>query len=198
MLTYALRTLGRLPQMLSMVLVVGADHLARAESVLARSGPWPVPIRLAVGGAERQDSVASGLSYTDAAADLIVIHDAARPFVSLQGVTACVEAAEETGAAIVAIPAHDTIKFVGADHLVAGTLDRRTIWLAQTPQAFRADLLRQAYAQAERDGYTATDDATLVERLGARVRVVAGEVTNRKITTPEDLRWAEWYAGLRE
>ncbi len=198
MLTYALRTLAELPQILSMVLVVGADQLDRAESVLAGFGPWPVPIHVAMGGAERQDSVASGLARTDPAADLILVHDAARPFVSLRSVVGCVEAAAMTGAAIVAVPAHDTIKSVDADGLVGETLDRRTIWLAQTPQTFRADLLRQAYAQAERDGYTATDDAMLVERLGARVRVVPGEAANRKITTPEDLQWAEWYVGLRK
>lgn len=193
MLTYSLRTLGQLPGMLSIVLVVGSDQHDRARSVLAKFGPWPVPIHLAVGGAERQDSVAAGLACADSAADLIVVHDAARPFVSMQAATECLEAAAASGAAIVAIPAHDTVKVVATDHVVVETLDRKTIWLAQTPQAFRTGLLRQSYARAQHDGYVATDDAMLVERLGIPVRVVAGEAANRKITTPDDLQWAEWY-----
>jgi len=143
------------------------------------------------GGAERQDSVAAGLARVDAAADLVIVHDAARPFVSLACLTACVEAAAAGGAAIVAVPAHDTVKRVDASGVIVDTPDRRTIWLAQTPQVFRFALLRRAYEQAQHDGFVGTDDASLVERLGAPVRVVPGEPRNRKITTPDDLLWAE-------
>ena len=91
------------------------------------------------------------------------------------------------------MPARDTIKLVGANGAVEQTLDRDAIWLAQTPQVFRTALLRQAYELTSRDADVATDDAALVERLGATVRVVPGEWANQKITTPQDLEWAEWY-----
>jgi 2-C-methyl-D-erythritol 4-phosphate cytidylyltransferase len=194
---YSLRTLGALPGMLSLVLVVGAGDEQRTADMLQQYGPWPVPVRVARGGAERQDSVAAGLALVDGGADLVAVHDAARPFVSPSAVQACVDAAARTGAAILALPARDTVKLVGADDSITRTIDRQTIWLAQTPQVFRSHLLRQAYEQAQRDGLVATDDAALIERLGITVCVVRGEATNLKITTPDDLRWAEWYLRSR-
>ncbi len=192
MALYSLRTLSRVPGMTSIALVVASEHIEQATTVLERYGPWPTLIRVAAGGSERQDSVAAGLQLLDPAVDLVMVHDAARPFVSLACVSACVEAAAATGAAILALPAQDTVKVVDRQGTVTGTLDRHSLWLAQTPQVFRAALLRQAHDRARREGCLATDDAALVERLGAPVRVVAGEPSNRKITTPDDLRWAEW------
>lgn len=193
MVIYALRTLVQLPNLVAIVLVVSADHHEKAAVLLSQSGPWPVPVLLARGGAERQDSVTAGLALVDAAAELIVVHDAARPFASRHCFEACIAAATRHGAAIVALPAHDTIKVVDAAGKITETLDRRRIWLAQTPQAFHANLLRRAYACARADGYAGTDDAMLVERLGATVHVVPGSTENRKITTPEDRDWAESY-----
>src|SRR5205823_5024356 len=108
---------------------------------------------------ERQDSVAAGLALVDATTDLVAIHDAARPFVSRSCITACIAAAASADAAILAVPARDTVKLVGGDETITRTIDRQTIWLAQTPQVFRRALLCQAYEQARRDGYVATDDA---------------------------------------
>ena len=195
MVLYALRTLAQLPDLVSIVLAVSADHHEQAAVLLAHSGPWAAPVVLARGGAERQDSVAAGLALVDTTADLIIVHDAARPFVSLSCFEACVASAAYHGAAIVALPAHDTIKVVNAAGEITATLDRRTIWLAQTPQAFHANLLRRAYARAQADSCAATDDAMLVERLGATVHVVPGSSQNRKITTPEDREWAESYVA---
>jgi 2-C-methyl-D-erythritol 4-phosphate cytidylyltransferase len=194
MAVYCLRTLSAVPGLGSTTLVVSAGFKAAAAAVLELYGPWPVPIRLTCGGAERQDSVAAGLAVTTPEANLVIVHDAARPFVSLACITSCIEAATACGAAIAAIPTRDTVKEVAPSFSITRTLDRQTIWLAQTPQVFRADLLRRAYEQAWHEGQVGTDDAALVERLGHTVRVVAGEATNLKITTPEDLRWAEWYA----
>jgi 2-C-methyl-D-erythritol 4-phosphate cytidylyltransferase len=196
MVVYPLRTLARLSSVTSLILVVSAEYIRPAQALVDQYGPWPVPVRLARGGAERQDSVAAGLALVDASAELVLVHDAARPFVSLACGDACVAAAAVHGAAIVAVPACDTVK-VADDHSITQTLDRRRIWLAQTPQAFRTTVLREAYARAKRDGFTATDDAALVERLGMTVRIVPGEPTNQKITTPDDLRWAEWYLANR-
>jgi 2-C-methyl-D-erythritol 4-phosphate cytidylyltransferase len=197
MVVYSLRTLAAVPELKSIVLVIAAEHQQAAADAVKGSAPWPAPVRFVEGGAERQDSVAAGLRALDPGVDLVIVHDAARPFVSRACVNAGVEAAARVGAAIVALPVHDTVKRVGADGSIVQTLDRRNIWLAQTPQVFRADVLRRAYAQAARDGYAATDDAALVERIGEPVQVVPGEPTNRKITTPDDLRWAEWYVEHR-
>jgi 2-C-methyl-D-erythritol 4-phosphate cytidylyltransferase len=193
LLVHALSVLRGLHDLKSIVLVVGADHTNRARELLEQHGPWPVAVDVTAGGLERQDSVAAGLAKIGDATELVIVHDAARPFVSPACVSACIEAAAVGGAAIAAVPATDTLKLVDDDATIERTLERQRIWLAQTPQVFRAALLRRAYAQAARDGYIGTDDAALVEHMGASVRVVPGESTNRKITTPEDLRWAEWH-----
>jgi len=196
MVVYPLRTLAQLSNVDSVILVVDSNHVGHAQSLVDRYGPWSVAIQVARGGAERQDSVAAGLALVDARTQLVVVHDAARPFISLAAAAACVNAAAAHGAAIVAVPVCDTVKLAN-DHAITQTLDRQRIWLAQTPQVFHTTILREAYAQAGRDRVVATDEAALVERLGATVRIVPGEPTNLKITTPEDLRWAEWYLTTR-
>jgi len=193
MAIYALRTLTRVPEVASILLVISPDQEARARQVINRFGPWRLPVQLVHGGAERQDSVAAGLAAVQAAAALVLVHDAARPFVSATCVRVCIDTAAMHGAAIAAVAAHDTVKLAGPDGVIVETLDRGRIWLAQTPQVFRTVLLREAYAKARRDGYVGTDDAALVERLGHPVRIVPGDSINRKITTPDDLQWAEWY-----
>jgi 2-C-methyl-D-erythritol 4-phosphate cytidylyltransferase len=193
---HALQTFARLPQTRQLLLVVARDFLDDAHFLVA-AGPHPTRnTEIVVGGAERQDSVAAALAHVGDA-DLVAVHDAARPFVRSETIHACAAAAAETGAAIVALPARDTIKIADAAGCIAATPDRRTIWQAQTPQIFRRDLLRQAYARAQADGLLGTDDASLVERLGARVRLVEGDPTNRKLTTPDDMRWAEWWLTAR-
>jgi 2-C-methyl-D-erythritol 4-phosphate cytidylyltransferase / 2-C-methyl-D-erythritol 2,4-cyclodiphosphate synthase len=147
-------------------------------------------LRLVTGGDRRQDSVANAFRAADGASDIIVIHDAARPFVSADLIARTVGAAEESGAAIAALAARDTVKRA-RDHVVAETLARDTIFLAQTPQAFRRRVLQDALAVAERDGIDATDEAALAERAGHAVRIVDGDATNIKITMPEDLALAE-------
>lgn len=189
---HALSTFAALPNTCQLVLVVAPDRAADAARLLAAGPPLPVAVEIVAGGAERQDSVASGLARLGAV-DLVAVHDAARPFIRRETIAACVAAAAECGAAIVALPAHDTIKIADADGCVAATPDRRTIWHAQTPQIFRRALLGAAHARAAADGFIGTDEAQLVERLGARVRLVAGDSTNRKVTTADDLRWAEWH-----
>ncbi len=191
MVVYCMRTFSRLPGLTSILLVAATDAFGLATSTVEEYAPWPVPVRIVAGGAERQDSVAAGLAALEDAVDVVLVHDAARPFVTLACVDACVQAAARHGAAIVAERARDTVKLVRDQGVIAETLDRRSIWLAQTPQGFRTALLREAYERARRDGVVATDDAALVERLGHPVHVVEGGPSNRKITTPEDLRWAE-------
>lgn len=154
------------------------------------------PLRVVAGGPRRQDSVANGFGAVAAAADLIVIHDAARPLVSDAVIRRTIEAGWQFGAAIAAVPASDTVKQAGAlrpgdePRPVVQTLPREQIYLAQTPQAFRRDILRDALARAA-GGVDATDEAMLVERAGHQVRLVEGERSNIKITTPEDLWLAD-------
>ena len=143
---------------------------------------------MVAGGATRQASVWRALQAAPAA-DLLVVHDAVRPFVTRALIDAVVGAARQSGAAICALPIAETVKRVRGDEVEA-TVDRAGLWTVQTPQAFRADLLREAHDKARRDGVVGTDDAALVERLGHPVKVVRGLEDNLKITTPEDLRRA--------
>jgi len=171
----------------------------------------PKPCRLVAGGVRRQDSVRQAFQVASERSDLIVIHDAARPFASADLITRTIEAAAEGGAALAAVTARDTVKRGalaagrsgpgGLDAqlmVVAETLPRDSIYLAQTPQAFRRDVLRDGLALGD-TGADATDEATLAERAGHPVRLVEGEATNIKITTPADLLVAEAIArGSRE
>jgi 2-C-methyl-D-erythritol 4-phosphate cytidylyltransferase len=144
------------------------------------------------GGEERQDSVANALKVLkDGPAKLIVVHDGARPLVTSGTIEDTLKAAAAAGAAIAAVKPKDTIKEAGADGSVMRTVPRETLRLVQTPQAFLASLLFQAFDKAAKEGYTATDESSLVERLGVRVRIVEGSYENIKITTPEDLLLAE-------
>ena len=142
------------------------------------------------GGGERQDSVREGLSATDGAG-IVVIHDGARPFVTADLIKRVVETAETWGAAIAAVPVKDTIKKVISDQ-VKGTVNRESLWAAQTPQAFRRDLIIRAHQRALEKKLTATDDASLVEAMGEAVRIVQGDDRNIKITTRNDLLMAEF------
>uniref|UniRef100_C6E7N7 2-C-methyl-D-erythritol 4-phosphate cytidylyltransferase n=1 Tax=Geobacter sp. (strain M21) TaxID=443144 RepID=C6E7N7_GEOSM len=144
------------------------------------------------GGAERQHSVCNGLNaMSDAASDdLVLIHDGVRPFVSQEMLQAAADAAREHGASVVAVPVKDTVKVVKGG-VIAETPPREKLWLAQTPQAFRYGLIRDAHARAKAEGYLGTDDASLIEHQGGEVRIVTGDYRNIKITTPEDLVLAE-------
>jgi 2-C-methyl-D-erythritol 4-phosphate cytidylyltransferase len=184
-------TVGRFTAHPAVVLVVVAApraHLARARRVVAHlSGR--VTIDLVEGGSERQESVWRGLQAVPEDMEIILVHDAVRPFITRPLIDAVLHATAETGAAVCARPVAETVKRV-EDGLVRQTVDRQGLWTVQTPQGFRADLLREAHDKARREGMVGTDDAMLVERLGHPVRVVPGLAQNMKITTPEDLRRA--------
>jgi 2-C-methyl-D-erythritol 4-phosphate cytidylyltransferase len=143
--------------------------------------------RIIAGGAERQDSVYSGLKALDGQTDLVLIHDGARPFVTPELIEQVASEARISKAAVAAFPVRDTMKEVGEDRGVLKTLNRDRLWEIQTPQGFHYPLILKAYETAFQDGFYATDDAALVERLGIKVKVVLGGRFNFKITTPEDL-----------
>ena len=145
------------------------------------------PLQVVSGGVRRQDSVANAFALVSASSQVVVIHDAARPMVTDEVIGRTIDAAWASGAAIAAVRAHDTVKRADADGVITATLPREEIFLAQTPQAFRVDILRAALAVAG----DATDEAALAERAGHPVRVVDGDVRNLKVTTPDDLAIAE-------
>jgi 2-C-methyl-D-erythritol 4-phosphate cytidylyltransferase len=177
----------RHPGVRAIVVAAPAEHLARTRRLVARSGRHPVEV--VAGGATRQESVWQALQAVPGDVDVVLVHDAVRPFIDRRLIDAVVAAAVAHGAAICALPIAETVKRV-RDAVVETTLDRSGLWAVQTPQAFRAALLREAHDKARREGVVATDDAMLVEWLGQPVRVVPGLAGNVKITTPEDLRRA--------
>ncbi len=143
------------------------------------------------GGKERCDSVKKGLQKLDEDTDIVVVHDGARPFVSIDLIERCIKEAEENLAAIAAVPVKPTIKIVDLESMtVAETLDRAKLWNVQTPQVFKKDVLLKAYENI--DQKKPTDDSSLVEQMGIKVKVVQGDYQNIKITTPEDFKLAEF------
>ena len=178
----------RHPAVIAIVVAAPEIHVERTRRALA-SVARRAPVVVVPGGGMRQDSVWLALQAVPRNADIIVVHDAVRPLITRGLIDAVVGAVAGSGAAICALPINETVKRVRQD-VVEATLDRSELWSVQTPQAFRADLLREAHEKARRDGVVGTDDAMLVERLGHPVRVVRGLPENVKITTPEDLRRA--------
>lgn len=152
-------------------------------------------IRIVKGGATRQESVWNGLQALPEECSHVLIHDGARCLVDEGTIARCMQCAEAQGSGVAAIPAIDTIKRVNADDTVAETPDRSALRAVQTPQAFRLDIIRKAHQEAQFDGFTGTDDASLVERAGMPVHLTLGDRKNIKITTPEDMKMAEVYLG---
>lgn len=189
-----LRTLDRMfasPRIENVILVVSAADFDRCQIMLRRDPAlkdraWI----LQTGGATRQESARRGLEKIPAA-DLVAIHDAARPFVSVELIERCVDAAAAHGAAVPGLPARDTIKIVSPERWIEATPDRARLWEIQTPQVFAHDLIFAAHSKAAQDRIECTDDAMVMERFGKPVFVVKGETTNIKITVPEDLWFAE-------
>lgn len=174
------------PAVSQIVVAVSGEKQEKCQHLTAGE-EWSKVSDICLGGKRRQDSVAAGLKLLDKC-DWVIIHDGARPFVTVELINRGLEAAEETGAAIAAIPVTDTIKLAGDDKIVMGTPPRHNLWAVQTPQIFRLDIITEAYRQAESD---VTDDASLVENLGYKVKIYTGSYDNIKVTTPDDLALAE-------
>ena len=171
------------------ILVVPEDdfNFCKKEILPARSEKT---VRLVPGGKKRQDSVYNGLLAADENKGIVVIHDGVRPFINIEMLELCINGAKEVGACIFGIPVHDTVKQVESGHIIK-TLERDTLWLAQTPQAFQYEIIRKAHENARLKGYEGTDDAFLVEQMGKHVKIINGSKNNIKITTREDLKLAE-------
>ena len=158
------------------------------ETILPQVNPTKT-IHLTAGGEMRQQSVFNGLKAVSNH-QIVLIHDGVRPFVRTEQIETCIREAETSGACILGIQAFDTLKKTDESSNIIETISREFVWLAQTPQAFRYDLIYEAHEQAEKEGFIGTDDASLVERLGVQVKIISGSRDNIKITTSEDLQWA--------
>lgn len=185
-LAWSVGVFQKCPLVDHIVLVVSRRNMKRVRQMVSEQ-MWTKVARVCAGGKRRQDSVAAGLAEI-ARCDWVIIHDGARPLVTADLIECGLEAARETGAAVAAVPVTDTIKLAGDNLIVRETPPRRYLWAAQTPQVFRFDIISQAYRRVKAD---ATDDASLVEQAGYKVKLYMGAYDNIKITTPDDLAWAE-------
>lgn len=168
------------------VVVVSQQNIEPARQLVTGQG-WSKVTEVCTGGERRQDSVAAGLKRLNRC-DWAIIHDGARPLLSVDLIEHGLEAARETGSAVAAVPVTDTIKVAGDDRIVYQTPPRQNLWAVQTPQVFRIDIITEAYRQAKDE---VTDDASLAEQLGYKIKLYMGTYDNIKITTPDDLAWAE-------
>ena len=173
-------------------LVVPEDDIGYCKNnILAPLNPKK-NIIIVPGGPSRQESVYNGLQKIIGNSDTVVlIHDGVRPFVTHKHIEACIDGARKSDACILGIPAYDTLKRVTASGFIEKTLARETVWLAQTPQAFKYFLIEKVHANAKKYGYTGTDDASLAERLGVNIKIINGSRSNIKITTREDLNFSK-------
>jgi 2-C-methyl-D-erythritol 4-phosphate cytidylyltransferase len=168
-----------------------AEDMERAQTEIEREC-FVRPVRLVEGGPSRQETVARCLEQAAADTEVVLVHDAVRPFIELEMIPRLIAAARQEGAAILGISSVDTVKQVQG-HLILGSIPRERIVLAQTPQAFRSEIIREAYSRALADGFQGTDDSSLAERLGYSVSVIMGSDRNIKITKPSDLPLARLY-----
>lgn len=165
-------------------------YLKKSEDILRGILPGNISYRCLVGGKERQDSIYNALDEVSEV-DLVVIHDAVRPFVKLNHIETCCRVASESDGAVLGVPAKDTIKRIDERQTILETPSRMFLWQTQTPQVFRRELIVEAYNKAKVDNFKGTDDASLVERLDKKVQMVEGDRFNFKITYPLDLKLAQ-------
>src|SRR6202166_2266762 len=195
---FTLRRLAACSAITDFFISTRADDVVSLEDKVAKAG-LARPARMVHGGDSRQQSVANALAQVDPSTEIVLVHDAVRPFVTPEQIDRVIAEARARGAAILGIPAIDTVKEVKRATLpedmalITATIPRERIVLAQTPQAFSYSLLRDSFRLAQRDGVTSSDEAALVERFGHEVFVVVGSDRNLKITRPADMELARFY-----
>jgi 2-C-methyl-D-erythritol 4-phosphate cytidylyltransferase len=197
----SLRRIAACPLITHIIVATRAEEVERLDARI-RQEKFTQPVRVVKGGDSRQASVAQALRQIPSDTELVVVHDAVRPFVTVEQISRVIEEARRCKAAILGIPAMDTVKEVKRASLpedvalVTATVPRERVVLAQTPQVFETRLIKEAFAGAEEDGVNASDEAGLVERIGHEVRVVQGSERNIKITKPADMELARFYLHL--
>jgi 2-C-methyl-D-erythritol 4-phosphate cytidylyltransferase len=187
LIVQSLRTLQAAPVVDQIILAVPSADIDYCEKEIVSRHRFTKVTKVVAGGAERQDSVRHALAQVPVDTEIVIIHDAVRPFMTQGMIAEVVVAARKGGAAIIALPMRDTVKQVRTNGMIERTVDRAPLWLAQTPQAFRRDWIEKAHEKAYAEGIRATDDAFLVEWLGYAVTVVEGSGENIKVTRPEDM-----------
>lgn len=198
LIIFTLRRLAACAAITDFLVATRTEDVVSLQDKVAKAGLCR-PARVIHGGDTRQQSVANALAQVDPATEIVLVHDAVRPFVTVHQIERVIAEARARGAAILGVPAIDTVKEVKRTSLpedvalISATIPRERIVLAQTPQVFSYPLLRDAFRKAEQDGVTASDEAALVERMGRDVFVVAGSERNLKITRPADMELARFY-----
>jgi len=202
-LVRTLQKFAAVPAVSEIIVALRKDEISAFQSQLEKEYPEILrkTLRLVEGGEHRQNSVANALASLAAESranpdDIVLVHDAVRPLVTPEIITSVIEAAQKTHAAIAGWPAVDTVKQVertAEGAIIKATIPRAAIVMAQTPQGFRYDILKQAFDDAAADGFVGTDEASVIERAGLPVAVVMGSAKNIKITTPADMELAEFY-----
>lgn len=173
------------------IILVVAKHDLTVVEELATKIIHNKPYKVVVGGSERQYSINNALQAVDVKSEIVLIHDAARPMIKVETINKLIKEVEKSSCAIVGVRVKDTIKIADENKVVSKTPNRDYLWSIQTPQGFKMDIIKAAYQRAQQEGFLGTDDASLVERLNIAVKVVEGEYTNLKVTTPEDLKIIE-------
>ncbi|MGD9365413.1 MAG: 2-C-methyl-D-erythritol 4-phosphate cytidylyltransferase [Desulfobacteraceae bacterium] len=196
-LIHTLRAFDACQAVGQLLLVVPAGEIDFCRKNIIEPVDISTRIAMVQGGNSRQDSVFNGLESIPTNEGIVLIHDGVRPLVSVELIDACIEGAQRWGACIPALIPVDTLKQIAGNDIIERTISRDSVRLAQTPQAFHLSVLRKAYGQAKLRGWKATDDASLVERMGMSVHVIPGMRENLKITTAEDLALAQWYLSKK-
>jgi len=197
-LAYTLEAFEKCPAIDYVLMVVrsGEEEYCLSE-VVERYGFKKV-LRIVIGGEKRQDSVYRGIKELDKDTDIVVVHDGVRPFVSPDLISETIRLAMYVDGVVAALPVKDTLKEVSEEGLIKGTPHRESMWYAQTPQTFKKRVLEEAFVRAYNDNFYGTDESSLVERVGCKVRIIEGSPENIKITTKEDLLHAELILRMRK
>lgn len=192
---YTLQALASHPLITEIVLIFNKEGLERARGLVKEYRITKVS-RVIAGGLSRKESVRNGLEVVDSKTELVAIHDGVRPFVDEGSITRVIEEAKVCGAAVLGVPVKSTIKKIGISGEIDSTLKRDQLWEIQTPQVFNRELIQKAYLMASK--HAVPDDAALVELMGKKIKVVMGSYFNIKITTQEDLLFAEAIANIKD
>ncbi|SKC87930.1 2-C-methyl-D-erythritol 4-phosphate cytidylyltransferase [Maledivibacter halophilus] len=190
-IAHTLDVFERSPLIDEIILVINKDDIALCKKNILKKFKFKKVVKIITGGAQRQDSVMNGLLHISQESKTVLIHDGARPLVTKEIIKRCIEGAEKFGAVSAGVPIKDTIKIMKDDGFVSFTPKRENVWITQTPQGFKSEIIRKAHSFAAKENLFGTDDAMLVEEMGIQVKMVEGDYENIKITTPDDLITAE-------
>ena len=190
-LWHTIRAFLSVEEVEEVIIPTSSNWISEVQTICDSFSESGVAFKVLEGGTERQFSIQNALNEVSLGIDLVAVHDAVRPFINSYLIKDCADKAFEMGGAMIAVPAKDTVKVISKDGFVKSTPDRSTLWQAQTPQIFKTEILKEAYRSAMKNQFVGTDDASLVEAVGGKVKIVEGDRENLKITYPVDLRIAE-------